>query len=556
MNRWIGLVLFILLGFLFLAANRSARRGFFAGDELDSIGWTPQVPLATFARELVSPVYNRRNFRPVGHLYFRVMSRGFGLHFADYVWPLHVLHLLNAWLLWLVLRRLGVSPYAATAGALFFGFHMAVFDVYWKPMYVFDLLCATFSLASLLCWIERRWLLAFVAFWLAYKSKELAVMLPAVLAAYEYWIGPRRWRPLIPFCAASLAFGLQGVILNPNTDNDYAFRFTPGAVLASVRFYAAALCGVPSLGLALLPLPAISRDRRLWLGASTTALFFVPLIFLPGRLYSAYWYLPLTGLAIVLASLANGRAGWIVAVFLAAWLPANYLALRDYGPRKLRADAPVRAYVQQLETAAPALRHTSVFLYRNLPSALPPWGVGGALRFLLPAIEVGVYPLEAPPAAVFQRDSSVAMLTWDETSRNLWITPEATYIAMNELTPVWQLTSGWYALEKGFRWTAPWATARLYRAPIARQFEVVLNVGPQALLAQGYTESSVWLDGMRLGTIRSTAPGIRTARWPIPRGSAGSAAIEFRTTPPSQSPRDPRVLGAAVISFGFLPSGR
>jgi len=27
-----------------------------------------------------------------------------------------------------------------------------------------------------------------VAYWLAYKSKELAVMLPAILAIYEYWV--------------------------------------------------------------------------------------------------------------------------------------------------------------------------------------------------------------------------------------------------------------------------------------------------------------------------------------------------------------------------------
>jgi len=49
----------------------------------------------------------------------------------------------------------------------------------WKPMYVFDLFCATFCLASILLYTHRRYVLSFVAFWLAYKSKELAVMLPS-----------------------------------------------------------------------------------------------------------------------------------------------------------------------------------------------------------------------------------------------------------------------------------------------------------------------------------------------------------------------------------------
>ncbi len=39
----------------------------------------------------------------------------------------------------------------------------------------------------------------------AYKAKELAVMLPVVLLAYEYWFGKRRFAVLIPFfCVAFL----------------------------------------------------------------------------------------------------------------------------------------------------------------------------------------------------------------------------------------------------------------------------------------------------------------------------------------------------------------
>lgn len=64
MNKWIGVLLFVLLGVLFFVANRGANRGYFQGDELDSISWTPHVPLADFALDLINPVYNARNFRP------------------------------------------------------------------------------------------------------------------------------------------------------------------------------------------------------------------------------------------------------------------------------------------------------------------------------------------------------------------------------------------------------------------------------------------------------------------------------------------------------------
>ena len=70
-----------------------------------------------------------------------------------------------------------LSKASAALATFFFAFHMALFDALWKPMYVFDLLCATFCLAAMLLWTGGRWVLSFACFWLAYKSKELAVML-------------------------------------------------------------------------------------------------------------------------------------------------------------------------------------------------------------------------------------------------------------------------------------------------------------------------------------------------------------------------------------------
>jgi hypothetical protein len=564
MNRWIGLALFLALALLFFIANRGASQGFFQGDELDSLGWTPQIPAADFAKDLVNPVYNGRNFRPVGHLYFRIMSGAFGLDFRPYLLPLHLLHVLNVWLLWMVLRSLGASPFASCAGALFFAFHMAVFDVYWKPMYAFDLFCATFCLLSILFWIKRRWVLSFLAFWLAYKSKELAVMLPAVLACYELWYGKRQWRPLIPFLLVSLSFGLQGIFRNPNQNNDYAFRFTPAAVAASVKFYAGELFGVSLGGFALLALPAVRRNRRVWLGVAATLLFFVPLVFLPGRLFSAYWYVPLIGAAIALSSLAETHYGRVAAaVFLAAWLPWNYLDLRDYRRQKLAEDADSRDYVTQLRASAASIQGIPTFLYQGLPPAFPPWGAAGALRYLLPDMNVKIYPMDDSAAKTLLQSPAIATLVWVQGNRKLWITahnpqtPDSTYIMMNEITPVWQLTDGWFGLEEGFRWAAPHATARLYRAQRATQFEAVLNIGSQLLAALGHTDFSARLNGVPLGTARFAELGIHAVRWPLPPGPPGTVDVEFQSDPPYRAPgNDPRTLGAAVVSFGFLPSGR
>ena len=178
-------------------------------------------------RGLLSPQVSVRNFRPVGAFYYQVLGGYFGLDFPKFIAAIHALHLLNIWLFWLLARRLGLSPLAASAGAFFFGFHAALFDAWWKPMFVFDVLCATFSLLTLLSYAYNRWILSLVSFWLAYKSKELAVMLPAVLGCYELWFGKRQWKRLLPFFAISLLFGLQA-LFNPPLARRYALRTDRG----------------------------------------------------------------------------------------------------------------------------------------------------------------------------------------------------------------------------------------------------------------------------------------------------------------------------------------
>jgi hypothetical protein len=201
--------LVIAFGFTF----QGAYRGYFQDDEIDTLSWAPDLSSREYAKAFVTPLYLENNFRPVGHWYFHEFGKLFGLSFRPYMVSIQVFHLLNIWLVWLICRRLGAPEEGAFAGAMFFAFHAAIFEIYWKPMYVYDELCTTFCLISFLAWLRNKWLVSFVAFWLAYKSKELAVMLPFVFILYEYTLGKRRWKVLLPFVLVSLSFGLQGRVL-------------------------------------------------------------------------------------------------------------------------------------------------------------------------------------------------------------------------------------------------------------------------------------------------------------------------------------------------------
>jgi hypothetical protein len=419
MSKRAGLLSFIVMAALFLAMNSGAYRGYFQDDEIDNLSWAPQLPVSDFLKGVATPLFFVNNFRPVGHFYFHAAGKLFGLNFPPYVAVIHTIHLLNVWLLWLVTRRLGATPLAAGAACVFFAFHMALFDALWKPMYVFDISCAAFCLLSLLLYSRGQWVLSFAAFWLAYKCKELAVMLPAVLACYELWFGKRRWKPLALFFVAAASFGIQGMLLNPNKDNDYTFRFTLAALAKTSVYYSGRIFLTPYLGF-VMPVAALaSRNRRTGFGLAMMALFFFPLLFLPGRMYSAYCYVPFTGLAIAIAGIAENRPPISLALFFALWVPMDIHALRLQRRETLARDYAVRAWVTTAATFADTRPPVDSFVFSGQPDGFERWGVEGALKYLFNRNDLKIANAGEPAATELMRHPPVALLRWDAPLKRL-----------------------------------------------------------------------------------------------------------------------------------------
>ena len=419
MSRRAGLLLFVAFAALFLTVNRDAYRGYFQDDEIANLSWAPDLTPLEFLEGIATPRFQPNNFRPVGHYYFHAVEQVAGLDFPVYVAVLHAFHLLNVWLLWLVMRRLGAAPFAAAAACLFFGLHMALFDDVWKPMYVFDVLCTTFCLLSLWCYATQRWVLSFAAFWLAYKSKELAVMLPVVLGAFEIWFGQRRWKPLVPFFLASLSFSVQGVLGNPNKDNDYTFRFTATALAKTSVFYAGRIFLIPYLGFVAPALAFLARNRRTWFGLAAMGLFFLPILFLPGRMFSAYCYLPFAGLAIAITGLAEGASPAALALFLALWLPMDSRELRLRRRETLANDDEVCTWMNGVRRFAAGGERVDAFVFSGTPAGFQHWGVEGALKYLYERGDLTVKEAGDAGAAALIKTRRVALLNWDAGRKRL-----------------------------------------------------------------------------------------------------------------------------------------
>jgi hypothetical protein len=545
---------------LFFIANRGAYRGFFSDDDFDNIANARGTEFSYYIEVLLKPsVSGDHIFRPAAHAYYWLMSRAAGLHYRPYVAGIQILHLVNVVLIWMLLRSLRASVLGASAGALLFAFHMAVFGVYWKPMFVFDLACGTFTLATLLAYVRGRLILSLAFFWLALKSKELAILLPIVLAGYEWWFGGKRWKRLALFFAITAVLGVQALLINAGRgENQYSLRFTPGDVWTCARFYSSQLLLAPGFyglaGFAIVVVPFFIRNRLVRFGVFSFVFLLAVMLVLPGRLVGAYLYTPLIGLAIALS--AATRPAWL-AVFFAAWIPWNYYNLRIDRKSELAGADERRAWFQPVANFMSTHGDTDTFVYDGAPESLAPFGVTAAFRVLRdPDATTTVVEVDAPEEGSALAMPHLAVVLWDEQVHNVTILPrskDVPYLRVSRVVPLWQLEDGWIDRDANFRWIGPHATARLLRPAVARAFEVVVYVPAVYIdqLHRGTLEVRVDHQPIGTGVLDKAVP--TTFHFDVPPSKEGTVEVEFTVSPPLKDPSgSSKYYGAPIAAFGFV----
>jgi hypothetical protein len=560
LRRYPSVVLLVVIAALFLIANRGAYKGYFGDDEFDNLALTRAIGPGDSIAGLLSPRYYENNFRPVGHLFYRALAAAAGLSYPPYIGAMHLLHLVNVALLWLILRRLSLLYRSSAAAMVFFAFHMAVFDIYWRPMYVYDLLCGTFCRLALLFWLDDRWILSLLSFWLAYRSKEIAVMLPVALAAYELLLGKRRWLRLAPFFAIAIWFGLQGLFVATHIKSAYTMHYQQADLAKSALFYSSRVFLAPpvaALVLLLVPvlIAVLTRDRIMWFGLIAFAALLTPMLLLSERLSGAYLYVPLIGLTIAIGAFAaRPRAALGVAAALLLWIPWDYVNLRRQRREALSQVDDRRAYIATLSDLVHSQPQLTSFLYLEGPFLES--GALGAIRWLRPGFDIMLVREDGPDRTKIIEQPELAVLYWNRTAHRLEpavrtpATVDATFIDIGSRLPVWQLGEGWLPAEGAYRWTRPHATARLLRPANAAEFELTVNIGQQYLERIHRSHVEVALNGQKIGAADFDRLGYQTVRWKLGAAPGGAAEVAFDTSPPYPG-ADP--LGSAICSFGFLP---
>jgi hypothetical protein len=522
-----GLLFVVLL--LSLIANFDACRGYFEDDDLATLTWARSLPLKDLIWNIPTLKYPPEHSRPIGFLFYDAIARRADLEYPPYVIGLTLVHILNVALLWLLLRKLGLDARASAIGCAFFALHRALFDAWWKPMFIYDVSCTTFSLLAILAYAGRRWILSAISFWLAVRSKEVGIVLPAVLVCYEMLLGDRNWKRTLPFFLPAAFYGVNGLVYNLHQSSNYTMRIGLADLWKSASFYAAKVFQIRYAGFLLLLAPFFIRDRRVYFGLAASLLALSIYLLLPGRLFEIYLYLPMVGVSIVVAVLA-ARYPRVVAALALVWFTWNVALVRRQAHNTLDDARERRAYVMAVRQVA----DTPVYLYDRIPASMHSWGVDGALRLYHSGI-VAVHRLEDsnPPA-----QDPAQLLNWDPGSRKLTAIPfslaDAARVRMDREAPAWQLGTGWSQVEDGRRGIKGRATARLYRPEGTVEFEW------QACAAEP-AELRTIVDGEEMPRITLDHPGCVKRHARVRPRAAGVVGVDFV----------PSAGAVAIGDFGF-----
>jgi len=410
-------LLALILAFT-LPISVRALRSFFTFDDLMNLHYYLQRPWQALLSNFAVFTSFRR---PLGSLLYLPLYALAGMDPRPYYLVGILLYSVNVALVFQLVRRLTRSRVTTIVATALFALHPMIHNVLFNFGAVFELLCLMFLLISLL--VYARWsespdrgrglyLVSLGCFVAALNAKETAVVLPAILLAYEGIYGRFRAAPhgnvtailkrVAPFFALAVPYTLAKTLGEEAYWRDnplyvYHFDFTmllnlsEYLTLATNREVPLSPLAAP-ISLALVVAGGlILRSRAMLFGCAWASLTLIPVLPLP-RVWELFLYVPLPGLALAVAA-GLFEAGRRVAsrVLPQRWYPLRpgrfavlllsaLFLFRILGAMTPDIDRARRVHYHERNTG---WRPFAEQLYRAFPN--PP--AGSALGFLSPPFD-------------------------------------------------------------------------------------------------------------------------------------------------------------------------
>ena len=351
----------VFIGFYFLYHAHRGLRAEFTHDDLMNCFGAVSSPPSTLVADILVFFRPSRTFRPLGTLVYRGAFDFSGFDLRPFRFLVLILLALNIFLTYCVARRLTHSREIGIIAALVNSYHLNLAYVYYSTGFIYDVLCFFFYFSALAYYLRVRQtgrplrphqLLLFCGLYvLALDSKELAVSLPVVIAAYEVlylqalprgreflrWL----WRDFGPAwltALMTLAY-VAGRVLGPGSLGQvgaYQVKVSAMVYLQQAGHYLGEWLYAPgffswwktlAIMIALLLLALLARSRALGL---CWVLYFagvLPVAFIPARGLNAAC-IPVVGLVVFVSTLAVlYRDALLRLVFNVLWRPLGQALL-------------------------------------------------------------------------------------------------------------------------------------------------------------------------------------------------------------------------------------
>jgi len=162
----------------------------------------------------------RGPYRPMAGLFYLPLLKCFGLNPIPYHAVMLGILLGNLYLLYRFARRIGCGELQAGLATLIVAYHAGLSMLYYSTAFIYDVLCFSFYMGAFLCYARvraqgrllrgRETALVMGLYLCALDSKEMALTLPIVLLAYEWFYHTGNGRP-----AAWTPRGIAGWLRGP-----------------------------------------------------------------------------------------------------------------------------------------------------------------------------------------------------------------------------------------------------------------------------------------------------------------------------------------------------
>ncbi len=319
---------------------------YYSADDIMNMYWAWTEPIGKLIAANLAPFTAVSN-RPLGAAVYRSSMAIFGLHPLPMRILVYLLLLFNAWIVYRLARQLTGSAEIGVLAALFMSFHKRLFELYNNNGAIYDVLCCTFYLLTLLYYIRvrergrpgwRQMIVLYALFVAALNSKEMAATVPAILLVYEIiYRRPAKWEWgtlanwLFVDCAGIWMIGLVDLFslkqkLTPagrlEGNPAYALHLTASQFFETTRrlfdnlFYQPndtfTQAGVMAVIAMLLVIAIIARQKHIWFLTAFILITPLPVNFIVPRSLFAI-YVTMAGWSIYAAALLVGIRDWLYA---------------------------------------------------------------------------------------------------------------------------------------------------------------------------------------------------------------------------------------------------